>query len=77
MTRPYDVHVVPNNSFGGWSVVRRGRRLCHCSTQEEAAFHGRRIARRWKADLVTHRLDGRIRSKDSYGNESSVIDREH
>jgi hypothetical protein len=28
-------------------------------------------------DPVIHRLDGRIRSKDSYGNESTRRDREH
>jgi hypothetical protein len=77
MTRTHDVHIVSNHSVGGWNVTRRGRRLRHCGTQQEAAFHGRRFARRWKVDLVTHRLDGRIRSKDSYGHESSVADTEH
>ena len=77
MTRTHDVHIVPNGSVGGWSVTRRGRRVKHCSTQHEAIFHGRRLARWWKVDLVTHRLDGRIRSKDSYGNESAAADTEH
>jgi hypothetical protein len=77
MPRTHDVHVLPDAFAGGWNVTRRGRRLRHCGTQEEATFHGRRFARRWKVDLVTHRLDGRIRSKDSYGNESPVTDAEH
>ena len=77
MTRTHDVHIVPSASGSGWNVTRRGRRLRHCGTQEEAAFHGRRLARWWKVDLVTHRLDGRSRSKDSYGSESSVADTDH
>jgi len=40
--------------------------------RQEAAFYTRRVARWWKVDLVTHRIDGRIRSKDSYRSESSV-----
>jgi hypothetical protein len=77
MARIHDVHVVPNTSIGGWNLTRAGRRLRHFATQEEAAFHGRRFARRWRVDLVTHRLDGRIRSKDSYGNEARPVDTEH
>lgn len=77
MTRTLDVHVIHNRALGGWSVTRGGRRLRRCGTQEEAAFYGRRFARRWRVDLVTHRRDGRIRSKDSYGNESSAADTEH
>ena len=77
MARTHDVHVVPNTSLGGWNLTRRGRRLRHFATQEEAAYHGRRVARRLRVDLVTHRLDGRIRSKDSYGNESRTRDTEH
>jgi hypothetical protein len=34
----------------------------------------RRVARRGRVDLVTHGCNGRIRSKDSYGNESSAHD---
>ena len=77
MARTHDVHVVPNASVGGWNLTRRGRRLRHCATQEEASYHGRRCARRWRVDLVTHRLDGRIRSKDSYGNEGPAKDTDH
>jgi hypothetical protein len=37
---------------------------------------GRRVARRARVDLVTHGRDGRVRSKDSYGNEGSSMDSE-
>jgi hypothetical protein len=77
MTRTHEVHIVRNRRHGGWNVTRRGRRVKNCGTQQEAIFHGRRLARRRKVDLVTHRLDGRIRSKDSYRNEWAVADTEH
>src|SRR5437016_845021 len=49
-----------------------------------AAFAGQRRAREYRVDLVTHgcnpstslRAGGKIRSKDSYGNESAVRDTE-
>jgi hypothetical protein len=63
--------------MGGWKLVRAGRRVRHCATQGEAEHYGRRFARRFRVDLVTHRRDGRIRSKDSYGNESRAKDTEH
>ena len=37
---------------------------------------GARAARRHAVDLVTHGRNGRIRSKDSYGNESPQRDTE-
>ena len=37
---------------------------------------GRRVARRARVDLVTHGRDGRVRSKDSYGNETAARDKE-
>jgi hypothetical protein len=77
MARIYDFHVSPNASVGGWNLIRAGRRVRHCETQQEAAYYGRRFARRWRVDLVTHRMDGRIRSKDSYGNEGPTQDTEH
>jgi hypothetical protein len=51
--------------------------LSHHRTQRYAMKVGRHVARRRGIDLVTHGRDGRIRSKDSYGNESSRRDTEH
>ena len=77
MARPHDLHVVCDTRRGGWNLTRGGRRLRHFATQEAATSYGRRVARRWQVDLVTHGLNGRIRSKDSYGNERPAKDREH
>ena len=77
MPRTHDLHIVPDPALGGWKLTHGGRRLRHCGTQQEAAYHGRRWARRLRVDLVTHGRDGRIRSKDSYGNEGPIPDTEH
>ena len=46
-------------------------------TQALAARAGMREAKRRRVDLVIHGGHGRFRSKDSYGNETPVLDREH
>jgi len=77
MARARDLHVVTNSTRGGWNVVRGRRRLSHHRTQQVAVTAGRRVARRMRVDLVTHGRDGRIRAKDSFGNETSRRDCEH
>ena len=71
-----NVHILPDFD-GGWFVCRAGRTLTHHKTQADAMQAGRRIARRHRVELVTWGIDGRIRSKDSYGNEGPARDTEH
>ena len=75
--RRRDVHVYPDAAGRGWDVSQGGRWLSRHRTQKVAIKAGKRHAQRWWCDLVTHGRDGKIRSKDSYGNESSVRDTEH
>ena len=77
MARTHDVHVVADGLRGGWNVLRAGQRLSHHRTQKRAVNVGRRVARRTRVDLVTHGRDGRVRSKDSHGNERAGADTEH
>ena len=77
MTTPHDVHVVAESGNTGWKVKQGGRTLSHHRTQMGAMKAATREARRDRVDVVTHRRDGRIRSKDSYGNEGSTRDTEH
>jgi hypothetical protein len=72
-----DFHVIRDPHRRGWNVTRAGRTLSHHRKQSRAVTMGRRAARRMRVDLVTHGCDGRVRSKDSYGNESPVRDGEH
>jgi len=61
------VHVTRKGE--GWKVKSRGaaRAAKIAATQEEAVCIGRRIAARRGVELVIHRPDGCIRSRDSYG----------
>lgn len=62
-------HVV-RNVEGGWDVKKGGasRASKHFDSQKEAIDYGRSLARNQKAEFYVHGKDGKIRSKDSYGN---------
>jgi hypothetical protein len=63
------VHVVPTDE--GWGVRREnGDRLSSThDTQKDAIDTGRETARREHVELVIHGRDGKIRDKDSFGND--------
>ena len=63
-------HVVPNSN-GGWDVKGEGntRATRHTQTQSEAIKIAKSIARNQNAEAVIHGHDGKIRDKDSYGND--------
>ncbi|NHZ85713.1 MAG: DUF2188 domain-containing protein [Planctomycetia bacterium] len=62
-------HVVKKD--GNWSVKgeRNTRATKIFDTQAEAIDYARDIAINQKSEVVIHRPDGRIRDKDSYGND--------
>lgn len=62
-------HVVPRGS--DWAVRGAGnsRATSLHSTQSSAAEAARTIAKRQSSEVVIHRPDGRIRDKDSFGND--------
>jgi hypothetical protein len=62
-------HVVPNG--GKWSVRKAGasKVTFTFSTQDEAIQEARKIARNQGTELYIHGRDGRIRERDSYGND--------
>ena len=63
-------HVVKRGR--GWAVKGEGnsRDTSRHSTQDQAIDKARSIAKNQRSEVVIHRPDGRIRDKDSYGNES-------
>lgn len=71
-----DVHVVKNPD-GGWDAKKGSRVLSTSRTQANAIKKGKTRAGADRVDLVIHGRDGKIRSKDSYGNESRRRDTEH
>lgn len=66
-------HVVPNGDK--WAVKGAGneKNTRVVSTQKEAINVAREIAKNQQSELIIHRLDGRIRDKDSFGNDPRNI----
>lgn len=62
-------HVTPKD--GKWQVKGAGNRRASVifDTQQEAINKAREIAIKQKTEVVIHRPNGRIRDKDSYGND--------
>ena len=56
---------------GGWQVKGAGniKATARTETQTQAINLGRDIARSEKSELVIHRPNGKIRDKNSYGND--------
>lgn len=77
------VHVIPhpkNKSRMRWAVKLAGATKAYrvFNLQSEAIQCGIRIARNQRTELIVHRANGEIRSKDSYGNDPlPVRDKEH
>lgn len=63
-------HVTPH-SDGGWQVIGAGntKATVRTDTQKDAINIAREIARNQGSELIIHGKDGRIREKDSYGND--------
>lgn len=71
-------HVIPLGN--GWAVKREGskRFTVITETQKDAITVARGIARNNKSEIVIHSRDGKIRDKDSYGNDPHPpIDKKH
>lgn len=66
---PKRIHVVPHQS--GWAARREGASRVGSihNTQAEATEAARGTAIRERGEVVIHRLDGRIRDANSYGND--------
>lgn len=63
-------HVLPDD--GNWSVRKAGasRATRRFSTQHAAVEHAREAARKiGRGEVIIHGKDGRIRRKDSYGED--------
>jgi hypothetical protein len=69
MAKKHDVHVSRSTTGSGWKVTQSGQRISTHRTQQNAIDRGRQEAKQDRVDLVTHGRDGKIRSKDSFGND--------
>jgi hypothetical protein len=66
------VQVVPSGDQ--WAVLNDGQHEAAFQTQEEAAEAGRARARELGAEFQLQGQDGRIREKDSYGNDPRDVE---
>lgn len=71
MAKKSDLHVSKQGT--NWKVTQGGERLSTHQTQGNAVTRATSHAKRDGVDVVTHGRDGRIRSKDSYGNDPAKI----
>lgn len=71
MAKANHFHVV--RSTNGWDVKSEGivRPVGHASTQAGAQEIARRQAIATHGEVITHRMNGNFRSRDSYGNDPS------
>lgn len=62
-------HVVPHSD--GWAIKKEGNSRASgvYDTQQEASQRAREIARREHSELFIHGEDGKIRERNSYGND--------
>jgi Uncharacterized protein conserved in bacteria (DUF2188) len=62
-------HIVPHD--GVWAVRGAGNQKVtrQFETQHEAIEHGRQIAINQQSELIIHNQEGRIRERNSYGND--------
>lgn len=63
-------HVTPHPD-GGWQVKGEGnsRATVRTETQKDAIESAKEIAKNNHSEVVIHGTDGKIRDKDSYGND--------
>lgn len=66
-----DVHVVPDGAR--WKVEHGGTVVETFDTQADATAAGRSVAEAESCEVVVHGKDGRIRAKDSHGNDPRSI----
>jgi hypothetical protein len=66
-------HVVKHND--GWAVkgAGNGKATKVTSTQQKAIQAATKIAKHQQSEVVIHGRDGKIRDKDSYGNDPKNI----
>ena len=66
-----EVHVVPQEDQ--WRLEVGGEIRSTYSTQAEAVSEGRQVAEKERSELVIHGEGGRVREKDSHGNDPRDI----
>ena len=64
----HNKHVVPSK-LGGWDVKSAGNKVSHHHTQKAAIQKANTDAKAERTEVVIHGRDGKIRDKNSFGND--------
>lgn len=66
-----NVHVAKSKDGQKWSIKTENSRKAYknVNTQKEAIEIGKSVASNNKSELIIHGKDGKIREKNSYGND--------
>jgi ferredoxin-thioredoxin reductase catalytic subunit len=78
MTKKPNIWITPHGD--DWAVKREGvkRSIVITDTKQEAEKIGHALGKKDRVEVITQRADGRIQSKDSYGNDPCPPkDKEH
>ena len=69
MKKGKNQHVIPTEN--GWAVKgeNNARHTINTDNKEEAIVRARKIAMNQKSELVIHNKHGKIKDKDSFGND--------
>ena len=67
--KTHDVHTSKDGNR--WKNTQDGQRVSTHNTQAAAIERGKSEAKQDRVDHVVHGRDGKIRSKDSFGNDSN------
>jgi uncharacterized protein YdaT len=64
---------VTKHTGGGWQVKGAGNEKATkvTETQKQAIDAAKKIAKHQESEVVIHGTDGKIRDKDSYGNDAN------
>ena len=60
---------ISKNMEGGWKVTKQSNILSTYDTQKQAIDYAKATAQATGGEVVIHGRDGKIRDKDSYGND--------
>jgi len=64
-----NIHITPHKN--GWQVKKAGssKAIKVCTTQKECIIYGTQKAKQTGAELFIHNKQGKIRERNSYGND--------
>ncbi|MBD3244833.1 MAG: DUF2188 domain-containing protein [Candidatus Moranbacteria bacterium] len=64
-----NIHVIPHLTQWAIKIEGENKIISAHKTQSSAIDEGRKLAKKYMSELIIHTAEGKIRDKDSYGND--------